>query len=245
MTKDNNLTNRITMMIMAAFFIMLMALVPTKKVEAAGGSNFYNAQQIRFNTNYPSTTEPSEGNGYQYFKFRTGSSKATYMIKFINLDGKNPLNTCLYDENLNCVDGSVEYTYSGKTVELSNLKKNTTYYVQFASYYYFTNPLKVNYVFSVKEVLAPPAKVAISRVSAGRKKLTVKWAAAPRAKAYQVAVRKAGGKWKTYNVSSRKKSFTKLKSKTKYSVKVRGYFKTKSGAKRYGKWSSVRKVVVK
>jgi len=100
MTKDNNLTNRITMMIMAAFFIMLMALVPTKKVEAAGGSNFYNAQQIRFNTNYPSTTEPSEGNGYQYFKFRTGSSKATYMIKFFNLDGKDPLYTCLYDENV-------------------------------------------------------------------------------------------------------------------------------------------------
>ena len=62
---------------------------------------------------------------------------------------------------------------------------------------------------------------------------------------YQVAIKKQGGKWKTYNNGAkRSRKFKGLKSGKKYTVKVRG-IRVYNGKEYKGKWSSKKVVRVK
>lgn len=97
-----------------------------------------------------------------------------------------------------------------------------------------------------KEVKTPvvktPAKVTIKSVKAGTKSFTVSWNKASNATKYQVAYKKStSSKW-TYKTLTTKTSMkiTKLSSKKKYQVKVRGY-----NNKKYGSWSTTKTVTVK
>lgn len=94
-----------------------------------------------------------------------------------------------------------------------------------------------------------PAKGKISKLKAGKGKITVKVASqkASGITGYQIAYKKSGTKkWKTVKLSASKTSkvLSKLKKKKKYTVKVRGYKKTSSGTI-YGSYSKTKTVKVR
>ena len=90
-----------------------------------------------------------------------------------------------------------------------------------------------------------PRKAVISKAAPGSRKLTVTYRSLPGGVSYQVGLRLAGGKWKNYtNGKKLKRIFTGLKSKKRYSVRVRAY--KKAGTKTYyGSWSTVKTVKVR
>lgn len=96
--------------------------------------------------------------------------------------------------------------------------------------------LKANYV-------RVPYKAAISSVSTGKRKMTVKMttpASSKKAKAYQIAYKRKGTKtWKYVTTTSQKKTISKLKKGKKYYVKVRARNMGKH-AIAYGAWSKTK-----
>ena len=98
------------------------------------------------------------------------------------------------------------------------------------------------------KIVPKKASVKSATKSKAKKKLTVKWAkVAGGVTKYQVRYRVKGtSKWKSVTVKASKSSTTlkKLKSGKKYQVQVRAY-KTVSGTKYYGAWSTVKTVKVK
>ncbi len=93
-----------------------------------------------------------------------------------------------------------------------------------------------------------PAQVKISKVTAKKKALVVKFKKAARAKKYEVQCslnKKFKAKKTTTKVTKKTKvTFKKLKSKKKYFVRVRGFYKS-GGKKIYGAYSKIKKVTVK
>ena len=82
-----------------------------------------------------------------------------------------------------------------------------------------------------------PKGVSKPSVTAGKKKLTVKYKSPDGNKwNYQIAVKKKGGSWKYYKVSGLSKTFTKLSKKKTYYAKVRAY-KNVGNTSYYGSWS--------
>ena len=103
-------------------------------------------------------------------------------------------------------------------------------------------PANLTLFKEVKTTVKTPAKVTIKSVQAGKKSFTVRWNKASNATKYQVAYKKStSSKW-TYKTLTSKTSMkiTKLSSKKKYQVKVRGY-----NNKKYGSWSTTKTVTVK
>ena len=86
--------------------------------------------------------------------------------------------------------------------------------------------------------------VTVKTLKAGKKKLTVKFKAVKDATKYQVAVKKGNGKWKIYNTKKTSRTIKKLKSKAKYTVKVRALKKV-NGKWNAGQWSRAKSVKVK
>lgn len=98
-------------------------------------------------------------------------------------------------------------------------------------------------------VLVLPAKMKITRTTAGSKKITVKWSKQAGVSGYQISYKKASASWskaKTINVSASKASYTvkKLTKGTKYSVRIRGYV-TYNKKKVAGAWSTVKSLNAK
>ena len=96
-----------------------------------------------------------------------------------------------------------------------------------------------------------PAKVSLSKVSAGKKQLTANWKTVSGATGYEVMYstsKKFTKKTtKTVNIKkakTKKTTIKKLKKGKKYYVKVRAY-KTVSGKKIYGAYSAVKNIKVK
>lgn len=92
-----------------------------------------------------------------------------------------------------------------------------------------------------------PKKVTKVKVTAGKKKLSVKWKKLSGANGYQIKIgtnKKITKNTKTYNAKANKKVIKKLKSNKKYFVKVRAYktYKNTDGKTGYvyGKWSAVK-----
>ena len=226
-------------MIVAVLLVMTFVIISSDQV-FAGGDDFATATWFKLNKTKKGITwrEGAE----DYYKFKTSSAKASYKFILRSLDG-NTVDVSLYDKHTDWV-GNVR-TNKAKTRVFKNLKRNTVYYLHISTNWYYYDHAK--YAFQIKEIkraIKRPAKVALKKVKAGKKKVTISWKSAARAKKYQVGIRKGKGKWKTYTTSAKKKTIKKLKSKKKYSVRVRGFFKYK-GKKRYGKWSKVKTVKVK
>ncbi len=107
----------------------------------------------------------------------------------------------------------------------------------------YTGSTTVNY--SIK-----PKKTSISSLKGGAKYAKITWKKVSGITGYQIQYAKKSSMSGKKSVSIRKastKSLTvkKLKSKTKYYVRIRTYFKTESGLKIYSAWSSKKTVKVK
>ncbi len=99
-----------------------------------------------------------------------------------------------------------------------------------------------------------PSRVKIKRIKPGKRKFTVIWNKAKRAKGYiiQYSLSKKFKKSKKYNTAAVtvknakavKKTVRKLKSGKRYYIRIRAFNGT-SKNKRYGKWSKVKSVKVK
>lgn len=97
-----------------------------------------------------------------------------------------------------------------------------------------------------KTVSAPgrPQKLAVKNNK--KKTATVSWKKVKKANGYQVqyATNSAFSKKKVKNTKKTKLVIRKLKKKKTYCFRVRAY-KTTNGAKKYGKWSKVKKIKIK
>lgn len=94
--------------------------------------------------------------------------------------------------------------------------------------------------------ITAPAKVKISKLTAGKKKLTVTWKKVAGAKGYRVQIARNRGftnSLKTYTVSANtsKKIFSRLKKKTTYYVRINAFCNDEDGNKLIGKYSTVKK----
>lgn len=90
-----------------------------------------------------------------------------------------------------------------------------------------------------------PGKARWKKIKAGKKKLIAYYKSVGGGVAYQVQVRLGSGKWKTYGAGKKTiKTVKKLKSRKRYSVRVRAYRKV-GGKTYYGSWSAIKKVRVK
>ena len=232
MTNSKTKKNKIIYVIATLILAMIFVIISSDQV-FAGGNCFRHATQFKLNVEHEGRTRDC-GAG-DFYRFKTSPVKASYKFILYSLDNMY-ISVSLYDNNFNEVD--YFSTDNATTEVLNRLKKNTDYYLEISSIWG-----NDSYILENKEIITPPAKAAINNIKPGRKKVTVSWKSAARAKKYQVSIRKGKGKWKTYTTSSTKKTFKKLKSKKKYSVKVRGFFKYKN-KNRYGKWSKVRTVKV-
>ena len=230
--------------VIAALLLVMTFVIISSDQVFAGGKNFYTATEFKLNKNYSKTTPYGSCyyGGADYYKFKTSPIRASYKFILYDVGGEEDPIVELYDSDYDQID--YIRTNNAITAVFSGLKKNATYYLAIRNDRTYDNCSDCDYVFQIKETITPPAKVAISKVKAGKKSLTVTWKLAARAKKYQVAIRKGNGKWKTYTTTARKKTFKKLVSKKKYSVRVRGFFKYK-GKNRFGKWSKVKTVKVK
>lgn len=147
-------------------------------------------------------------------------------------------------------------TYTGKQIKPSvtikdgskELIKNTHYTVSFSANKntgagYVTIKGKGNYTGSKKlKFYIVPKKVSYSKVSAQKAAILIKWKKTTGATGYQIAYRKMGpNKYKYTYVSSTSKILKNLSRKKNYQIKVRAY-KTVNGSKKFGAWSSVKKI---
>lgn len=83
------------------------------------------------------------------------------------------------------------------------------------------------------------------KISSGKKKLSVRFAPiGMRGVKYQVSYKAKNGKWKTKNIKKTSVTLSKLASKKKYSVRVRGYVKINKKTY-YSKWSKIKSLKTK
>lgn len=138
-------------------------------------------------------------------------------------------------------------TLSGTSYKVTGLKAATTY--QFKVRAYRTENGTNNYGdYSNVSILTTTTKTpSISKLKAGKKKVTVKYKKISGSYGYQIQYStnskfKSGNKSKT--TSKLSKNIKKLKSKKKYYVRIRTY-RTVNGKKIYSNWSKVKNIKVK
>ena len=138
-------------------------------------------------------------------------------------------------------------TATKNSVTIKKLKAGTTYKVKVRA---VAGKNKGSYS-SVLTTATKPAKVTLSKLTAGSKKLTATWKTVSGATGYEVqySTSKKFTKKTTKTVTikkakTKKTTIKKLKKSKKYYVKVRAY-KTVSGKNIYGAWSAVKNIKVK
>lgn len=140
------------------------------------------------------------------------------------------------------------YTTSSLSKTISGLTPYKTYDFSVRGYKYINGEKTYGSWSSSKNIKATftkPKTPVISSLKSGSKgKVTVKWKKIDYAKGYQVGYRKGSGSYKYVTCTSLSKTVSKLKSKKKYSFRVRAY-KTVNGKKKYGNWSKVKTIKVR
>ncbi|MDO4860398.1 MAG: hypothetical protein Q4A48_05180 [Bacillota bacterium] len=148
-----------------------------------------------------------------------------------------------------------KFIYTGKyikpTVKISGLVKGTDYTVAYSNNKAIGKAtVKItgtgDYEGSVSKYFTiNPKKVTGLKLTAGRKKMTVKFNKSAGGVKYKIAYRKKGtSKWTIKNTTSTKVVIKKLKSKKVYQTRVRA-FKAVKGGTYSGAWSGIKTVRIK
>ena len=150
-------------------------------------------------------------------------------------------------------DGKLTYKSSDTKVASVNASGKVTIKVTGKATITITAAATTNYKKTTKSltITVKPKKATVSSVaSSAKKKATVQWKKDSQATGYQIQYStsssfKSGNSTKLVNKNTTvKKTLTSLKSGKKYYVRVRSY-KTISGQKVYGAWSTKKSVTVK
>jgi len=185
------------------------------------------------------------------------------IVKKCTVCNKTVTSTIYYPKTISL--SATSYTYNGKvkkpSVTVKNSKGNkigSQYYS--VSYskgrknvgkYTVTIKFKGNYTGTIKKTFTiKPKSTSISKLTAGKKKFTVKWKKqTSQTTGYQIqySTNKNFKSAKTVTVSKNKttsKAVSKLKAKKKYYVRIRTY-KTVGKTKIYSSWSKAKTVTTK
>ena len=135
----------------------------------------------------------------------------------------------------------------GSTKTIKKLKAGTSYKFRIRAYKE-ENGEKLYTAYTDLKVMTKPGKVKVTSVSAGSKKVTLKWKKV-KGSGYEIQCctsKKFKKNVTKVNVKKSKKTATvkKLKAGNTYYVRIRAYSKV-NGVKYYGAWSNVKKVQVK
>lgn len=253
--KSSSFIRREAVLLLACIVTIIgLSLFVDEKTYAASDKTPLGAHMIELNKEVTGETYFGDGD-YRYYKFTTlNTNGVTYKIKLINT-GDYDLGAHIEDYNLNEVeydylDGDNNYfSYTGIGSEAGkwsntvySLAKSRTYYLAIRCSEYKE---KSTFNFTVKAIIEKPTKVIIKKVKPGKKSIKVSFYKSNYATKYQVAIKKHGGKWKTYNNGTkRSRKFTGLKRGKKYTVKVRA-IRVYNGKEYKGKWSNKKTVKVK
>lgn len=231
--------------------IIGLSLFVNEKAYAASDKTPLGAHKINLNKEVTGETYPGRYD-YKYYKFTTlDTNGVDYKIIIYNTGDFNEI-AYMEDDDLKTVFPTSGASYLGgdsfgpKVGEwckpVFDLSKNRTYYIKIRCGEYNN---KSTFNFTVKAIIKKPTKGMIKKVKPGKKNLTVSFYKSNYATEYQVAIKRQGGKWKTYNNGTkRSRKFTGLKRRKKYSVKVRG-IRVYDGKEYKGKWSAAITVKVK
>ena len=205
---------------------------------------------------------------YEGHKYNNKTTKATLskngkLTKKCKICGYSKTNVIYYPKTITL--STTSYTYDGKVKKPSVAVKDSkgkkiaasNYTVTYSSgrknvgKYTVTIKFKGNYSGTVKKTFTiKPKTTSISKLTAGKKKFTIKWKKkAAQTTGYQIQY-STSSKFKnakTITVSKNKttsKTISKLKAKKKYYVRIRTY-KTVNGTKYYSSWSKSKSVTTK
>ncbi|MFR5874959.1 MAG: fibronectin type III domain-containing protein [Eubacterium sp.] len=200
-------------------------------------------------------------------KANASSKKNGTITKTCSVCSKKTTSTIYYPKTVTL--SATSYTYDGKvkkpTVKVKDSKGNTIgsqyYTVSYSSgrknvgQYTVTIKFKGNYTGTIKKTFTiKPKNTSISKVTAGKKKFTVKWKKqATQTTGYQIQYSTSSkfSNAKTVTVSKNKttsKTISKLKAKKKYYVRIRTYKTVKVNGKStkiYSSWSKTKSVTTK
>lgn len=238
----------LTVLVMTISFSTVVAF-------ADGGRSQTDAQNIELK--YPTVTiqgktrlwANKDVKEYDYYKFTTSNnSGSTYSITVTHDGGSvEAIEADAYKEGRSKSGiGYCIHPYDTKAIRDDvELDKNTTYYIYVSFYYNEGYKEQADYTIKITENLVKPVKQSITSLKAKKKKVEVKYVRDGFAERYQLAYKKSGSsKWTYKTATTNKCVISNLKSKKKYSIKVRGqkycYDKWVNGS-----WSKAKTVKIK
>lgn len=209
--------------------------VSVKELKDNAGDEYQNARKI--SGTQSGTIEI--GGDEDWFKF-TAPKAGTYRFAFV-CTGDNTVDYAVLDGNVTELRSYWVFQNDKKTEEYK-LRAGQNIYLRLSC------SDKTKYKVSAYRYIHRPAREKITRVKAGRRTLTVKYAKRAYATKYQLQVKRAGKSWKagkTYECGKKlTKRVAKLKRGKKYSVRVRAV-RIVDGKAYAGAWSAKRTVRVK
>lgn len=208
--------------------------------------------------------EPCKTHTYKTTITKATTSKNGSVVTKCTVCGNVSKNTTIYYPKTITLS-KTSYTYNGKAqkpnVTVKDSKGNkiasSNYTVTYQSgrknvgKYTVTIKFKGNYSGTVKKIFTiKPKSTSISKLTAGKKKFTVKWKKlTTQTTGYQIQYSTSSkfSNTKTVTVSKNSttsKTISKLSAKKKYYVRIRAY-KTVNGKKYYSVWSKAKSVTTK
>lgn len=234
--------------IMSVLIMMSFVLTDVHATEYIQGVA---GKDISLNKNYSGTSGDSSSNT-PYLVFKTsGRTDSKYKITLTN-KSEYAQSVNVWENHPEYGWGTIEWGYpaadayntTSATFNAGSLKPNKKYCLQVWSKGLSGSGRFGAFNIKVEEIVAKPGKATITSAKAGKKKVTLKIKKLSKSSRYQIQIKQKGGKWKTYNVKSTKKTIKKLKSKKYYYLRVRGQ-RLANGKYYSGSWSKIKKIRVK
>lgn len=216
--------------------------------EEGSGTSPSDPEEIVFNetTNgYFKTT--IDGTPMAYYYFTTDSSAVDYQIELVNDNEEKEILLSVQNRYADSDETEIDKKWvdpGTRYAETLKLEKECEYLIILEGWSGELRDYREGYELTVTQKVKTPSKPSIQKLTSKKKQLTVQFSKAKYAKSYQIAVKKSGGKWKTYTTTKTSYTIKKLSSKKKYDVKVRAVT-TVDKKKYYSSWSSVKSVKVK